>query len=200
MVTKSILAAAVAVPMAAAAPASVKKATSFVPADFTTNIIGGSPASEGEFPFIVSLQRSGSHLCGGSLLNANTVVTAAHCDVGGTYSIRAGSLVSFLLYHLLFFFFFAVSVANLMSRALPAEAPPSAFPRSSTTPITAPAATTTTLPCGTCPSPLRRATASNTLLCLLPALTPPRERPPLSLDGMFILFKPSHVRIKDHLC
>jgi trypsin len=61
------------------------------------DIVGGSAASAGEFPFIVSLQRSGSHFCGGTLLNANTVLTAAHCAVGQTASsltIRAGSLVS----------------------------------------------------------------------------------------------------------
>ncbi|KNG47033.1 trypsin-domain-containing protein [Stemphylium lycopersici] len=59
------------------------------------DIVGGSAASAGEFPFIVSLQRSGSHFCGGTLLNANTVLTAAHCAVGQSASsltIRAGSL------------------------------------------------------------------------------------------------------------
>ncbi|KAF2018272.1 trypsin-domain-containing protein [Aaosphaeria arxii CBS 175.79] len=58
-------------------------------------IVGGVPATAGEFPFIVSLQRGGSHFCGGSLLNANTVVTAAHCAVGQSASnlrVRAGSL------------------------------------------------------------------------------------------------------------
>lgn len=58
-------------------------------------IVGGELASAGDFPFIVSLQRSGSHFCGGSLVNANTVVTAAHCSVGQSASsvtVRAGSL------------------------------------------------------------------------------------------------------------
>jgi trypsin len=61
------------------------------------DIVGGTTASAGDFPFIVSLQRSGSHFCGGTLLNANTVLTAAHCAVGQTassLSVRAGSLVS----------------------------------------------------------------------------------------------------------
>jgi hypothetical protein len=60
-------------------------------------IVGGTTAAAGDFPFIVSIQKSGSHFCGGSLLNANTVLTAAHCAVGQTASsikIRAGSLVS----------------------------------------------------------------------------------------------------------
>lgn len=60
-------------------------------------IVGGTTAAAGDFPFIVSLSKSGSHFCGGVLLNANTVITAAHCSVGQTASavkVRAGSLVS----------------------------------------------------------------------------------------------------------
>ncbi|KAF2818518.1 trypsin-domain-containing protein [Ophiobolus disseminans] len=59
------------------------------------DIVGGVAAAQGDFPFIVSIQRSGSHFCGGTLLNANTVLTAAHCAVGQTASqikVRAGSL------------------------------------------------------------------------------------------------------------
>ncbi|KAJ4353056.1 hypothetical protein N0V95_003709 [Ascochyta clinopodiicola] len=59
------------------------------------DIVGGTAAAAGEFPFIVSLQKSGSHFCGGTLLNSRTVVTAAHCTVGQTASsltVRAGSL------------------------------------------------------------------------------------------------------------
>jgi trypsin len=62
-----------------------------------SQIVGGEAASAGDFPFIVSLQKSGSHFCGGTLLNANTVLTAAHCTVDQTASsltVRAGSLVS----------------------------------------------------------------------------------------------------------
>jgi trypsin len=64
------------------------------------DIVGGTAASAGDFPFIVSLQRSGSHFCGGTLLNANTVLTAAHCASGqtaSTLSVRAGSLVRYPL-------------------------------------------------------------------------------------------------------
>uniref|UniRef100_G1MUK4 Peptidase S1 domain-containing protein n=1 Tax=Meleagris gallopavo TaxID=9103 RepID=G1MUK4_MELGA len=44
-------------------------------------IINGQNAVSGSWPWQVSLQtRSGSHFCGGSLINANWVVTAAHCD------------------------------------------------------------------------------------------------------------------------
>jgi hypothetical protein len=48
-----------------------------------TDIVGGSPAQSGEFPYFVSLQRSvpplGDHFCGGSLMSTTKVLTAAHC-------------------------------------------------------------------------------------------------------------------------
>jgi trypsin len=64
--------------------------------DFSVQIVGGSAATAGQFPYIVSIQVSGSHYCGGSLLNANTVITAAHCATrsASSYTIRAGTLVS----------------------------------------------------------------------------------------------------------
>ena len=61
-------------------------------------IVGGEPALEGEFPFIVNVEYDGTHHCGGSLLNANTVVLAAHCLTDRTissFTVRAGSLVSY---------------------------------------------------------------------------------------------------------
>lgn len=62
-------------------------------------IVGGNAAEAGEFPFIVSLQRRGNHFCGGTLLNENTVLTAAHCSSANaaSVSVRAGSLVSSLI-------------------------------------------------------------------------------------------------------
>ena len=55
-------------------------------------IVGGSQATRGQFPYIISLQRQiGSdwyHICGGTLYAANRVVTAAHCIDGYKNSIN----------------------------------------------------------------------------------------------------------------
>ena len=88
---KSVLV-ALAIPMLATARALPQLETNL------HQIVGGEPAQEGEFPYIVSLQRGSSHFCGGSLLNADTVITAAHCAQGQTAAnlrIRAGSLVGY---------------------------------------------------------------------------------------------------------
>jgi hypothetical protein len=61
------------------------------------NIVGGTEASAGDFPFIVSISYNGNPHCGGTLLNANTVLTAAHCTQGrsaSAFAVRAGTLVS----------------------------------------------------------------------------------------------------------
>ncbi|KAH9893773.1 serine endopeptidase [Xylariomycetidae sp. FL2044] len=78
--------------LAVAALASVAAAA---PTDVGAQIVGGTTASSGEFPYIVSLSQSGSHFCGGVLVAADTVLTAGHCSVGMTarnVKVRAGSL------------------------------------------------------------------------------------------------------------
>ncbi|XP_052074219.1 chymotrypsin B-like [Mytilus californianus] len=56
----------------------------------TSKIVGGGNAAISEYPWQVSLQlrSSGSwyHICGGSIINNNWVVTAAHCVDGSSTS------------------------------------------------------------------------------------------------------------------
>ena len=67
------------------------------------SIVGGYTAGAGEFPSTISLLRSGSHICGAALINANTALTAAHCvDAGGSFSVAAGTNVSHNHVHLRF--------------------------------------------------------------------------------------------------
>jgi len=58
---------------------------------FPERIVGGSQATRGEFPWIVQIKRGG-HYCGGSIVNNNWIVTAAHCAVASVsgYQIVAG--------------------------------------------------------------------------------------------------------------
>ncbi|XP_002087648.3 trypsin beta-like [Drosophila yakuba] len=61
-------------------------------------IIGGHPTKIEDVPWMVSIQIYGQHWCGGSIYNADTIITAAHCFFNnGTrldpryFEIRAGS-------------------------------------------------------------------------------------------------------------
>uniref|UniRef100_A0A8C3FFR0 Peptidase S1 domain-containing protein n=1 Tax=Chrysemys picta bellii TaxID=8478 RepID=A0A8C3FFR0_CHRPI len=44
-----------------------------------SGIIGGHDAQEGQWPWQVSVQVNGAHICGGSLISDQWVVSAAHC-------------------------------------------------------------------------------------------------------------------------
>ncbi|KAG8450157.1 hypothetical protein GDO86_002693, partial [Hymenochirus boettgeri] len=55
----------------------------------SSRIVGGTTAFAGNWPWQVNLQHSSGTLCGGSLINSNWIVTAAHCVVGRTSGWRA---------------------------------------------------------------------------------------------------------------
>lgn len=60
-------------------------------------IVNGREASEGEFPFQMSLRRLSIHICGASVLDGSWAITAAHCIDGHEnqpqeFTLRLGSV------------------------------------------------------------------------------------------------------------
>lgn len=61
---------------------------------FDGRIVGGVPIDISDAPYQVSLQSHGSHICGGSIISENYVITAAHCTNGNyarNFKVRVGS-------------------------------------------------------------------------------------------------------------
>ncbi|XP_074201134.1 serine protease 44-like isoform X1 [Camelus bactrianus] len=57
----------------------------------TSRIVGGMPARERKWPWQVSLQINDQHICGGSLIGPQWVLTAAHCIFGyEEYTVKLG--------------------------------------------------------------------------------------------------------------
>ncbi|XP_017123118.1 trypsin beta [Drosophila elegans] len=59
-------------------------------------IVGGEVTTIGQFPYQVSVQLNGQHICGGAVIGDNFVLTAAHCfeasPLGNEdYTVRVGS-------------------------------------------------------------------------------------------------------------
>ncbi|KAK9686538.1 Trypsin [Popillia japonica] len=60
-----------------------------------TRIVGGTPVSNRtEFPYQVSVRWSSIHVCGGSIIDTQHVVTAAHCVVDDNDKVLTASIVS----------------------------------------------------------------------------------------------------------
>ncbi|TMW41317.1 hypothetical protein DOY81_013605 [Sarcophaga bullata] len=45
----------------------------------TSRILGGEEASKNDFPYACSIRVDGAHICGGSIISNNKILTAAHC-------------------------------------------------------------------------------------------------------------------------
>jgi len=45
-------------------------------------VVGGVNANSGDAPYQIAMLRSGSFICGGSLIGPSKVLTAAHCVYG----------------------------------------------------------------------------------------------------------------------
>ncbi|KAK3087674.1 hypothetical protein FSP39_009018 [Pinctada imbricata] len=61
-----------------------------------TFVLHGSDAQQGEWPWQISIMRNGGHICGGTIISPDWIVTAAHCvdDYSASnYDVGAGSLV-----------------------------------------------------------------------------------------------------------
>nr|XP_015194904.1 PREDICTED: transmembrane protease serine 9-like [Lepisosteus oculatus] len=67
------------------APVTTPSSTTAVPTQvcgrprLNTRLLGGQSAADGFWPWMASLQRNGSHVCGGTLIASDWVMTAAQC-------------------------------------------------------------------------------------------------------------------------
>jgi secreted trypsin-like serine protease len=59
-----------------------------------SQIVGGLKAKKGQFPWQVLIQMDGQFMCGGSLIDPEWVLTAAHCVFGYVCMIYKKKIIS----------------------------------------------------------------------------------------------------------
>ncbi|CAK6969951.1 ovochymase-2 [Scomber scombrus] len=57
-------------------------------------VVGGSEATYGSHPWLVSLRNKGSHFCGGAILTGRWIMTAAHCFASTSKEFLSGVTVA----------------------------------------------------------------------------------------------------------
>ena len=82
-----------------------------------TKIIDGTETSINEYPWTVSLQIADGHICGGSLISENWVLTAAHC-IGKKNTIYILVSLGTTSIHINYLFIFPIdfSAGNIVER------------------------------------------------------------------------------------
>ena len=64
-----------------------------------SRVVNGQDASPHSWPWQISLSKRGGHICGGSLIRSNWIVTAAHCvnrdPTPSTYTVVVGKIFFF---------------------------------------------------------------------------------------------------------
>ena len=83
-----------------------------------TKIIDGTETSINEYPWTVSLQIADGHICGGSLISENWVLTAAHC-IGKKHICTYFSFITTSI-HINYLFIFPIdfSAGNIVERLM----------------------------------------------------------------------------------
>ena len=70
-----------------------------------SRVVNGQDASPHSWPWQISLRVRGRHICGGSLIRPNWILTAAHCVYGnpnpGGYTVVVGEILILLYRYLL---------------------------------------------------------------------------------------------------
>uniref|UniRef100_A0A3B4B990 Peptidase S1 domain-containing protein n=1 Tax=Periophthalmus magnuspinnatus TaxID=409849 RepID=A0A3B4B990_9GOBI len=57
-------------------------------------VVGGAEATQGSHPWLVSLRKKSYHFCGGAILSARWIMTAAHCFSSTSESLRGVRVVT----------------------------------------------------------------------------------------------------------